>query len=224
MLYGVPTKRGLGIELWGTYEDMKTLYEVIGKFWNDEPFGKDKAFENRDSLISGFSYEIRHCYQGDRLKGDHSHFTFDLIPHFGCQLSWVHIIFTLASLRANLAFFPATKLDLGLLLQLEYWIEQSLISFDHEGGSALVPFLNGSVYSGNPLIYQFMRSINMEYFLLGGGKPAFRKLSQLMRRSIFGTDEYRKLETQLERDGKANGCDPSELDYNEDDKIYEIVW
>jgi len=34
----IPTKKGLGIEIWGTRDDMDYLYEIISKFWNDEAF------------------------------------------------------------------------------------------------------------------------------------------------------------------------------------------
>ena len=32
MIYIVPTKRGLGVEVWGTYDDLDQLYGVIGRF------------------------------------------------------------------------------------------------------------------------------------------------------------------------------------------------
>jgi hypothetical protein len=66
MIYILPTKHGIGVELWGTYEDFKTLHEVISKFWNDENSIKIKGDENRDKLISSFSYEIRKAYEGNR--------------------------------------------------------------------------------------------------------------------------------------------------------------
>lgn len=67
MIYIVPTKKGFGVEIWGTYDDLSNLYEVLGKFWNDEN-GLAKGAENRDKLISGFSYEISKAKEGSRLK------------------------------------------------------------------------------------------------------------------------------------------------------------
>jgi len=29
MIYIIPTKRGMGVELWGNYDDLNSLYEVI---------------------------------------------------------------------------------------------------------------------------------------------------------------------------------------------------
>lgn len=44
MIYLVPTKKGLGVEIWGTYDDLNSLYEVISKFWNDEHNLNKKGF------------------------------------------------------------------------------------------------------------------------------------------------------------------------------------
>lgn len=74
MLYILPTKRGYGVELWGTYDDLDTLYEVISKFWNDENRINQNGFDNRDKLISGFSYEIRKAKENHRLYKTTSHF------------------------------------------------------------------------------------------------------------------------------------------------------
>ena len=68
MFYLIPTKNGLGIELWGTYDDIRTVYSVIANFWNQEDYITKKGFANRDQLISGFSYEIRKAYEESRLK------------------------------------------------------------------------------------------------------------------------------------------------------------
>jgi len=56
MIYIIPTKRGLGVQIWGTFDDLTTFYNVIGNFWNQEDFLNKKGFDNRDKLISGFSY------------------------------------------------------------------------------------------------------------------------------------------------------------------------
>lgn len=58
MIYILPTKHGMGVEIWGTYDDLSNFYDFIGKFWNNDNKLNLKGFENRDKLISGFSYEI----------------------------------------------------------------------------------------------------------------------------------------------------------------------
>lgn len=149
MLYVIPTKKGIGVGLWGTYADLKLLYDVIGKFWNDEEQHTITGYKNRDLLISGFSYELRHAFQGDRLTKSESHFSFDPCNYFGVQISWVHVLFSLSALRYNMNYHASDKLDLSLFLQLEYWLENAMISFEPTTAKQLIPFINGGIFAAN---------------------------------------------------------------------------
>lgn len=225
MIYTIPTKRGLGVELWGTYDDLKTLYAVIGRFWNQEEFLNNTGFDNRDKLISGFSYEIRKAYDGDRLKQHYSRFSLEQIPHFGVKLSWVHVLFSISALRYNMKYYQTDKLDVSVFLQLEYWIEKSMGDFDTEVAKKLMPFLNGGLYSGNPALYQYMRRINLEYAMLGGGKKAFKQLPALMMRGVLNTPEYTEYMNDLEADAKRLGGKVSDLEIIDDDFDYNgLKW
>ena len=46
MIYIIPTKRGMGVELWGTREDLTNFYNVVGRFWNDDNKLNIKGYEN----------------------------------------------------------------------------------------------------------------------------------------------------------------------------------
>lgn len=221
MIYIVPTKRGLGVELWGTYEDLANFYEVIGKFWNDEAKSTKKDFENRDNLISSFSYEIRKAKDGSRLKRTTSHFSFEQQEYFGTQLSWVHILFSLTAIKFNMSSCETTKFDISQILVIEYWLEKSMNDFDEVGAKNLVGFIEGGLFGGNKFIYQCMRSINVDFFLLGGGKKSFRQLPNLLKRGIYFTDEYKQYETFLQEEAKRLNCDVSELEINDANIDYE---
>ena len=73
MIYMIPTKKGVGVELWVTFEDLNVFYDVISKFWNDEQYLNKNGFANRDKLISGFLYEIRKAKEGKRKKRKSNH-------------------------------------------------------------------------------------------------------------------------------------------------------
>jgi len=224
MIYAKCTKRGVGLELWGTYDDLNLLYDVIGNFWNEELKTRVKGFENRDKLISGFSYEIRHAFQGDRLQSKFNHLTNQSGEYYGCKLSWVHVIFSLAALKYNMRFNATSKLDASIFLQIEYWIEKCLLNFD-SSGAELIPFIDDAIYSANEYLYQYMRSINAEYFILGGGILAFKKLPQLLRKSVFGTPEYIEYLEYLKSVAKKFDCKIEDLEINDDDVDYTmIVW
>lgn len=225
MIYIIPTKRGLGVEIWGTYEDLNNLYEVLSKFWNDEQYLNKKEFENRDSLISGFSYEIRKAKEGSRDKRDSIHFTFEKTKYLGTKISWVHFLFSMSAIKYNMRFYETNKFDIAMILQIEYWLEKAMTKFDKIGAEKLVGYIEGGLYGANENIYQCMRSINIDYFLLGGGKKAFRQLPELLKRGVYSTEEYKEYQTFLEKESKRLNCEISNMDINDDHIDYEnIKW
>ncbi len=223
MIYIISTKKGIGIELWGTYNDLSNLYDVFSKFWNDENKISVKGFENRDKLISGFLYEIRKAYGGNRLTSESSHFSMDEIKHFGVQISWVHFLFSLSALRYNMGYYETTKYDISIFLQIEFWLEKAMYNYDEIGARNLIGFIEDGLHGSNEYSYQYMRSINLDYFLLGGGKRAFRKLPQLLKRGVYSTDDYKEYKTFLENEAKSLGCKVNDMEINDDDVGYSSM-
>lgn len=225
MTYIITTKNGLGIELWGTEDDLQNLHEVIAKFWGDEDFFNTKGFANRDALIGSFSYEVRKAYEGSRLMMPTSHHSTKAIEHFGVQISWVHILFSLSALRYNMRFMESNKSDLITLLQLEENLERAMNTYDKVGASLLVPFIDGGIYAGNEYLYQYMRCINADYFEMGGGKKAFRLLPVLLNKAVLYSDEYNEYLDFLSGEAKRLKCDISELELDDDHVSYDtIAW
>lgn len=224
MLYAFCTERGLGLQIWGTYDDLRTLYEVISRFWNISEFEHIKAFENRNVLISAFSYEIRKSMQGERLTKKGSCFSGEENQYYGFKVSWVHILFSIVALKENWKLIPPNKLDLAYFYNLEYWIESELDAFDSITGAKVKPYLNGGAYGANPLLYQFMRQINLEFFQLGGGRNAFKKLPELLRVSVYSTPEFNELNEYLQKEAARLGIKAECLDFEEENNIYDIKW
>lgn len=225
MLYLIPTKRGLGIEIWGNYDDLNSLYNVISKFWSDENNLNHIGYENRSKLISGFSYEIRKAKDGRRDKRTTSHFSFEPAAYFGTKISWVHFLFSLAAIRYNMRFYETTRLDIAMMLQLEFWLENAMKNFDEIGAKELTALIDDGLYGANPFIYQYMRSINLDYFLLGGGKKAFRKLPELLERGCYSNKAYEDYFIFLRDESMRLKCNISELELNDNHINYEdLKW
>ena len=225
MIYILPTKHGMGVEIWGTYDDLSNFYDFISKFWNNEDKLNLKGYENRDKLISGFSYEIRKAYEGVRLKRNTSHFSQEEYIYFGAEISWVHFLFTLSALKYNMLYAETTKYDISTLLLLEFWIENAMNKFDEVGAKNLTEFIEGGLYAANEYIYHYMRSINLDYDMLGGGKKAFRKLPDLLQKGVYFTEEYNSFRSFLEKEAKRLGCDVNDIDINDDFFDYDkILW
>lgn len=224
MFYILPTQNGLGVEIWGTANDLDQMYKLISEWWGNEELHTREGYANRNNVINGFSYELRHGFQGDRLKRDCSHYSYDNLPHFGFKVSWVHILFTLSALKLNGYNAGLNKFERAFFLQLEFWLERAMQSFDLEGANALIPYIEGAIYASNPCLYQFMRSIDIEYFLLKGGKKNFRKLPKLMSRACYSSEEYKQYWDSLQAEAKRLNCNASDIEFEEQDSIYEIEW
>jgi len=224
MIYAIPTKKGIGVEIWGTRDDLEYLYEVVSKFWNDEKFFNVKGYEDKNNLISSFSYEIRKASYGSRLIRNSSHYSFEEIPYLGFKISWVHILFSIATLKYNMKMAESNKGEIAMFLHLEYWIERAMESYDSIGAKKLLPYLDNAIYLGNEYLYLYMRNINATFFEMKGGKNSFRKLAELMRTCIYSTEGYKNLLNFLQSEAKKHNCDLEDLELNDDDKIYEIEW
>lgn len=222
MLYIVPTKRGLGLELWGNRDDLDQLYKIISNNYLDEQKVYDAGYANREKVISGFGYNVRKAMEGQRLQRKQGHFSYEALPYFGCTVSWPHILFVMTALKFNLSAMAVSKLDLAHIQLLEYWLEYAMTAYDPAGAKKLSHFIYG-LYGGNPCLYQFMRSINLQYISLGGGKTNFRKLPDLLKRGILFTTEYMDYMKSLEKDAARLNCAPAELELDDDDFDYDAV-
>ncbi|WP_448529183.1 DUF6904 family protein [Raineya sp.] len=210
----IPTKRGLGVELWGSYESLCMLYDVIGTFWGSHFYNRCniKENENRDDAINAFSYEIRKCYQGSRLKRIGSHFyPSENTTYFGTRISFTHFLISLSALKENLKYAKPDKYELSIFLQLEHWLEHAMFNYDANTAEKLLPFINGAIDAENEYLYQFLLILNAEYVALGGGKRNFKKLPDLLKATVRGTKEYESLVEYITNIGVDNDIDPTDL-------------
>lgn len=157
MIYMVPTKRGVGVQIWGTYDDLD-------------------------------------FFRGGPTEKTDRHFSMEDLQYLGTQISWVHFLFTLAGLKYAMNYQGMSKMDVALILQLEYWLEKA------------------------------MRSTNADFIMLGGGKRAFRKLPELLKKGVLGNDEYHDYKDVLMKEAKRLNCTIDNLEIMDDHVNYEMPW
>jgi hypothetical protein len=122
-------------------------------------------------------------------------------------------------------YLETNKLELSLFMQFEFWLEKSAIEYDKKGGIKLEPFFSAGDFGGNERIYQLLNGINVDFLILNGGKKAFRKLPELLRRGIPFTHEYREYEIFLKQEAKRQNCEVHELSVNDNHIDYEnLKW
>ena len=162
--------------------------------------------------------------EGARLKRPTGHFSMEDLQYLGTQISWVHFLSTLAGLKYAMNCQGMSEMDVALILQLEYWLEKAMRSYDPKGAEQLVDYINGGLYGGNDFIYHYMRSTNADVIMLGGGKRAFRKLPELLKKGVVGNDEYHDYKDVLMKEAKRLNCTIDNLEIMDDHVNYEMPW
>ncbi|MFD2742374.1 MULTISPECIES: DUF6904 family protein [Sphingobacterium] len=224
MIYLIHTKRGLGVEVWGTQDDLHDLYGTISQYFSNDKFYDRKGFDSRDKIISSFSYELRKAYQKNRLTREAGDYSYEQVTHYGFQCSWIHFIFVIHALRYNMRFAVCSKYDLAQILKLEYWLERAMREYDASGSTNLIPFISSNLSDECEHFYMCMRSANAEYFMLKPGKSSFRKIPELLRIAVAGTPEYDYYRQQLIKDKNTHLCDIDDLELQDDHINYDIKW
>ncbi|MFT4521291.1 MAG: hypothetical protein ACI8ZN_000220 [Bacteroidia bacterium] len=218
MLQAVPTKKGRGVEIWGSVEDLQHLYDLILKIWGSEDETQEEL--NRGKLISSFSYEVRKtAMEAREVKVENGKIFVGFIS------SWIHIIFSLSILR-----FCSRKVMLDIseqhtLSSIEDLIKTAMVDYDAKVGKELTLYIESRLDASNPYIYQYMRLINVKFMELMGGKSSFRQIPELLKTGCFGTWEYDFYLKNLQRDAKRMHCNINDLDCDDDHIDYEnLKW
>lgn len=223
MIFTKPTKRGIGVELWGTKEDLQLLQDFTYRYHNRDEFKSSSQFVNRDILIRSFTFELSDAIGGSLLKSNKNPVTSEPIEYLGAKFTWVHFLFVLSALRFNSQFLETNKLDKSYFLQIEYWLEQSMIEYDAVGAQQLIPFITNEIFPANPYLNQLMNRINAEFFHLGGGIEAFRKLPELMQKSRYNGIGYSYIEAIFYEEAEKRDCPPELLYLAEDDVDWDTI-
>jgi len=75
------------------------------------------------------------------------------------------------------------------------------------------------------LVDDIIQHTNADFIKLKGGKRAFRRLPELLKKGAFCSDEYHAYKSFLELEAKRLGCNINEMDINDEDVPYEkIKW
>lgn len=226
MFYIIPTVNGIGVEIWGNYDDLQLIHAVIQPFWNQEEKSNDPAYNSRDNVIVDFSRGLRKAFQGMRLKRTCSHYS----PHekanvYGFRMTWPHIIFSLSAIKFNMRNSQNNKYGISILMQLEYLLESCASEYDEQGAVELGRFINGAINGGCQNIYQTMVFVEIDFIEMNGGKRAFRKLPHLLERGVYATEEHKKFSKILEEEANKLACKTYEVGFQHEIVDYEdLKW
>lgn len=220
MLQSNPTKKGTGIELWGDYGDLTSLYETIHKI--GERLNEYKKEEKGQSdIIMGFAYEVRKAFQHSRLK---EKFVFDSenkVEYLGFRYLWTDLLYLISVLRFNAGYVVLDKIDQANLYILEHSCKKALFDYDPKGAQQIQPFIGQKIDIHNDLVFLVLQGINIEYLSKTLGKRRFRGIPDLLIAYSQFSPAYKMWKSDIESSAKALGCETHEIVY---DNYPKIVW
>lgn len=122
-------------------------------------------------------------------------------------------------------YYETNKFEISQIMLIEFWLEKAMRNYDDVASTKLIKFIEDGLYGANEYIYHYMRSINLDYFLLGGGKKNFKELPNLLNRGVLFTDEYKAYEAFLKVEAKRLKCEVNEIEIDDEKVDYEkIEW
>lgn len=221
MLQAYPTKKGTGIEIYGTRDDLVVLYETVHKIANtlDEYNKFQKA---QFQLLMNFAYEIRKGYEGSRLVNDIPSEDETKIRFYGFQLVWTDVLIFISTLRHNAGYLKTDRLDQANMYILEYITEKALFAYDAEGANNIRNFIGQRIDITNKLSFVIYQALQIKYVTSPAGKKRFRNIPNLLITHFSEwLPEYKSLVHSLEISAKEHNCDITDLEF---DDFPEIKW
>lgn len=211
MIHATPTKRGVGVTIYGDFLDFESLHRTIHAIIDAAPL--DERYKE-DRLLF-LAYEVRHAYSGHREKITVDSETEN--TYFGTRLTWPEILFEVAILRRCAAFCENTKEHLSNLHRIEYCLEQALLGYDQKAGSeAVSAFRNIPLFTEN-FSLEFVSVRTYDYiFNCGAGKMRFRRLPAILTSLHDLSPEYKKFHVVVNKQAKRLGVHINELEDTRD--------
>ncbi len=133
MLFAEPTKKGVGLTLYGDYNDLRSLHETIHVLCGDE----GGCYSGQHEHALSIAYDLRKAYEGKRKSksiGDNGD------TYLGVNLIWTHALFYSSFFRQCAGFQPTNKEHQANLYRFEYCIENALLEYDLKIGSEVIKY------------------------------------------------------------------------------------
>lgn len=221
MLQAHPTKKGTGIEIYGTHDDLVTLYHTVHKIATtlDEYNNFHKA---QSQLLMNFAYEIRKGYDGCRLVSDTTSDDEIVTRLYGFQLVWTDILIFISTLRHNAGYLKTNRLDQANMYILEDVTEKALFAYDAEGANEIKNFIGQRIDITNKLSFIIYQALQIKYVTSPSGKKRFRNIPNLLITHFSGwLPEYKEFVHSLELSAKDNKCEITDLEFKD---FPDIKW
>lgn len=185
MLFAKTTPKGTGIEFWGDYNDLASLYDTIIKLSD-----LDCNHERNRHVLPIIRLQISSALKGNELKNNSIENGLGQTSYYGFRLDWITLLYSISALRYNAGMLPTDEIDQCNLMQLEYWTRKTLEDYDPEGAKFLKLFINKRIDVADEHIGMRHHSLLIKYFSIKPGKKRFRYISSLLVQKYSYTNIY----------------------------------
>ncbi len=208
MLIGRPTKYGTGIEIFGDYLDLKSLYDSVHFLAGEEDaLGYD--------LFMCFAYDIRKANFNQR-ETETFHFDNEPIVYKGVKIFWAYILITVKFMREN-AGLMLTKPEIQAdIYRLEAIVESCLKSYDLNIGTQIFDWLTLQNIPRTEYIELLVSHITFKNLQAKNGKPRFRKLNKGIKSLLLKHPDHKDFKKLVDAETKRLNCNIKDLGLDED--------
>ena len=202
MLFSEPTKRGVGLTLYGDYIDLRSLHETVRVLC-------DNGDNNQQEHVLSLAYELRKAYEEKRevktLRDGTS-------KYFGTNFSWPSLLFYSSHLRQRACFLPTNKEHQANLYRFEHCIESALLSYDHKIGTEVLERFSSIGFVSKDFLFSYVDDVTYRFIFDGGtGKSRFKRLPQLLRSMAEWSEDYEAFKTYMAGQAEKNKCSVYQL-------------
>lgn len=207
MIYAEPTKKGVGVSLYGDALDLGSLHETVHELVRVSHFNEEQG-----NTILNFAYEIRHAKQGDREIVRKEVGPEEYVTYYKFNLPWTSILFELHYLREIVGYGNAAKEHQANIYRLEYAIESALLSYDAKVGREVIDAYRRLSWFSDDYLADFIDECTYQYINGGAtGKMRFRRLPSIIKSYDERSFDYKAYHEHMWKEAKKHNVHPAQL-------------
>lgn len=219
MLIGRPTEHGTGIEIFGDYWDLKSLYETVHSLAGIE----DEDCAPGNVLLMEFAYEIRKA-NDNRRETDMSDFADELIIYRGFKIFWTNLFVIVKQMRENARIIKSTPDIQSDIYRLESIVENCLKKYDTTTGEQIFEWLSLSNVPKTEYMDLLVMQITYKNLQTKDGISRFKQLRKGIEALQLKHPEHKDFKKFLEVEAKRLKCKIKDLDLNLDYEVTGFKW
>lgn len=187
MLQMSPTKKGVGVTIWGDYGDLKALDEL---FTDCMVIARSHADEELNKMLGVMSYDIRHAYSGHREIEEFTYYDKQTVQYYGFKVDWITLLFTISCIRYSLSHKPSTDLMQSEIYLLESLTKTAIQRYDPSSYTEILRFFGGCRPANIEIVY-FMQQYAVKYFFESKqkGRRRFRLIPGIIYKCLYSNTE-----------------------------------